>query len=185
MDAWSSWNYKEGQLIRVVCYTNASKARLTLNGKQVGDIKNYDHKTGIVYWDVPYQPGKLKVEGLSDADKVLSEYTVQTSGHPYAIKVITKVDGAKDQVAQVAIQITDAQGVAVTNADAEITCTLSGKGTLLGLEAGDNRDMGNYTDNRQKTFRGRLIAYIKKNGKSGDVKVVFTAPQLKAVSIVL
>jgi beta-galactosidase/beta-glucuronidase len=185
MDAWSSWNYKEGQLIRVVCYTNASKARLTLNGKQIGDIKNYDNKTGIIYWDVPYQPGKLKAEGLSDADKVLSDYTVQTSGQPYAIKVITKMDGAKDEVAQVAIQITDTQGVPVTNTDVEIACTISGKGTLLGLEAGDNRDMEDYTDNKQNTFRGRLIAYIKKNGKSGDVKVVFTASQLKAVSVVL
>jgi hypothetical protein len=88
-------------------------------------------------------------------------------------------------VAQVAIQITDTQGVPVTNTDVEIACTISGKGTLLGLEAGDNRDMEDYTDNKQNTFRGRLIAYIKKNGTSGDVKVVFTASQLKAVSVVL
>lgn len=28
MDAWSVWNYREGESIRVVCYTNAVKAKL-------------------------------------------------------------------------------------------------------------------------------------------------------------
>jgi beta-galactosidase len=185
MDAWSSWNYKDSQLIRVVCYTNASKARLMLNGKQIGDIKNYNNKTGIIHWDVPYQPGALKVEGLNDSDKILSTYSIQTSAEPYALKVIRNVNNSKDKVAQVAVQVVDAKGIPVTYTESEITCTITGNGTLLGLEAGDNRDMGDYTDNKQKSFRGRLIAYIKKNGKGGPVKVVLSAPQLKEVSVVL
>lgn len=185
MDAWSSWNYRDSQLIRVVCYTNAPKARLMLNGKQIGAIKSYNNKTGIIHWDVAYQPGALKVEGLNDADKVLSTYSIQTSGEPYALKVISNVNNGKDKVAQVAVQVVDAKGIPVTNAESEITCTITGNGTLLGLEAGDNRDMGDYTDNKQKTFRGRLMAYVKKNGKGGPVKVVLSAPKLKAVIVVL
>ncbi|MGC4233152.1 MAG: DUF4982 domain-containing protein [Niabella sp.] len=183
MDAWSGWNYKEGQTIRVVCYTNAPKARLTLNGRQIGDIKNYDTKTGIIYWDVPYQPGELKAEGIDEAGKTIAVYSVKTSDVPYAIKVITNTGRDKDQVAQVAVQVVDKNGVAVTNADAEITCTITGGGTLLGLEAGDNSDMGDYTDNKQKTFRGRLIAYVKKPGKTGAIKVTFSASGLKDVTV--
>lgn len=185
MDAWSSWNYKDSQLIRVVCYTNASKARLLLNGKQFGDIKNYDNKKGIVYWDVPYQPGALKVEGLNESGKLVATYSIQTSAEPYALKVISNVNNSKDKVGQVAIQVVDAKGIPVTYTESDITCTIKGNGTLLGLEAGDNRDMGDYTDNKQKTFRGRLMAYIKKNGKGGSIKVVFSAPQLKPVGVVL
>ncbi|MCH5598873.1 sugar-binding domain-containing protein [Niabella ginsengisoli] len=185
MDAWSSWNYKEGQVIRVVCYTNAPKARLMLNDKQVGETKNYNDKTGIIFWDVPYQPGKLKVVGLDDSNKVSSEYIVQTAGNPYAIKVITNTKTPDDAIAQVAIQIVDAKGVPVTYTESEITCTISGNATLLGLEAGDNRDMGDYTDNKQKTFRGGLMAYIKKNTKSGNMKIAFTSPKLKGISISL
>ncbi|GAB3420915.1 glycoside hydrolase family 2 TIM barrel-domain containing protein [Niabella aquatica] len=185
MDAWAGWNYKEGQTIRVVCYTNAPKARLTLNGKQTGEIKNYDHKTGIVYWDVPYQPGELKAEGIDDAGKTIAVYSVKTSGAPYAIKLITNMGRDQDQVAQVAVQVIDKNGVPVTNTDAEITCTITGSGTLLGLEAGDNSDMGDYTDHKQKTFRGRLIAYVKKPGKAGAVKVTFSASGLKGVTVTL
>ena len=55
LDAWDIWNYDEGQNIRVVCYTNAPQARLLLNGRVVGEIKPYDEKTGIIYWDIPFR----------------------------------------------------------------------------------------------------------------------------------
>ncbi|MCH5690876.1 DUF4982 domain-containing protein [Niabella sp. W65] len=160
VDAWASWNYKEGQTVRVVCYTNTAKARLLLDNQPIGDVKNYDTKTGITYWDVPFKQGTLKVEGLNEAGNVVVTYAVTTAGEATALQVIN--DGKKDaEVKQVAVQLVDAKGNPVYNINAELTCTVTG-GTLLGLEAGDNSDMGDYTDNVQKTFRGRLLAYVKK-----------------------
>jgi len=185
MDAWSSWNYKAGEMIWVVCYTNVAKAKLLLNGKQIGEIKKYNDKTGIIYWDLPYQSGELKVEGLDEQGDKLADYTVKTSGKPFAIKVTTSVNNPKDKVAQIGIQIVDEKGVPVTNADTNITCAIVGNGALLGLEAGDNTDMGDYTDQVQKTFQGRLIAYVKKSGKTGVVKVRFSAGKLKGVTVTL
>lgn len=49
MDAWPLWNYQEGQSIRAVCYTNAAKATILLNGQVVGETKEYDDATGIIY----------------------------------------------------------------------------------------------------------------------------------------
>ncbi|MBK7097118.1 MAG: DUF4982 domain-containing protein [Sphingobacteriales bacterium] len=184
MDAWSSWNYKAGEMIRVVCYTNAAKAKLLLNGKQIGETKNYNNKTGIIYWDLPYQSGELKVEGLDEQGNKLSDYSVRTSGKPTAIKVITSVNNPKDKVAQIAIQLVDENGVPVTNADAQITCTVTGSGILLGLEAGDNTDMGDYTDNKQKVYHGKLMAYIKKAENKTKIKVTFKSPSLKSLEIV-
>ncbi|WP_211316561.1 hypothetical protein, partial [Niabella yanshanensis] len=87
-------------------------------------------------------------------------------------------------IKQVAVQMVDAKGNPVYTTNVDVTCSVSG-GTLLGLEAGDNSDMGDYTDNVQKTFRGRLLAYVKKNQKPGPVKIVFTAPGLKSVTVTL
>lgn len=183
MDAWASWNYKAGEKVRVVCYTNAAKARLLLNGKQIGETKNYDNKTGIIYWDMPYQSGELKVEGLDETEKVISNYSVKTAAKAVAIKIITNVNNPKDKVAQVAVQLVDENGLPVTDTEANITCTVSAGGALLGLEAGDNLDMEDYSDNVQKTFRGRLMSYVKKNGKS--IKVTYSAPSVKPVTVVL
>ena len=85
-DAWDIWNYDEGQNIRVVCYTNAPQARLLLNGKVVGGMKPYDEKTGIIYWDIPFQAGELRAEGCDEEGNALSGYSIRTSGRPYAIR---------------------------------------------------------------------------------------------------
>ena len=62
-DAWDIGNFDEGQNIRVVSYTNAPQARLLLNGRVVGEMKPYDEKTGIIYWDIPFRAGELRAEG--------------------------------------------------------------------------------------------------------------------------
>lgn len=180
-DAWPIWNYNNGQLIRVVCYTNAAQAKLMLNGKEVGALKNYNDTTGIIYWDIPYEAGKLEVIAMDKAGKAVCNYALQTSGRPAAIEVTADVSTLDKEtgVAQIIVQVVDEKGVPVMMADDELTCTIEGPATLLGLEASNNSDMGDYSDNRQRVFHGRMIAYVQANGQAGDVSVRFRAPWLK------
>ncbi|HET9570851.1 MAG TPA: glycoside hydrolase family 2 TIM barrel-domain containing protein [Bacteroidales bacterium] len=180
-DAWPIWNYDEGQLIRVVCYTNASKAKLMLNGKEVGAMKDYDDTTGIIFWDIPYVAGKLEVVGFDKAGKMESKDAIQTSGRSSAITVSSDVSMiSKEQgLAQIVVQVVDDKGIPVMLSDDELTCTIEGPAVLLGLEASNNSDMGDYSDNVQRVFHGRLIAYVQANGQEGEVKIHFRAPWLK------
>lgn len=187
IDAWSLWNYVDGQIIRVVCYTNAAKARLELNGKVVGAIKNHDEKTGVMYWDIPFVSGKLEAIGLNNDSKEVSRYTINSSQQPYALVVNEKnitIDKEKG-VAKVIVQVVDDKGNPVMLSDNEITCTLGGSGTLLGLEAGNNTDMGDYTDNVQRVFHGHLVAYIQSTGGNEPIKVQFTSNWLKSVEVMI
>ncbi|WP_348822897.1 sugar-binding domain-containing protein [Flavobacterium aestuarii] len=187
-DAWPIWNnYTEGQLIRVVCYTNAAKARLELNGKVVGEEKNYDEKTGVIYWDIPYAPGKLEAIGLSSDNKIVSQYSIISSQQPYALAINEKnITINKDKgVAKVIVQVLDEKGLPVMLSDNEITCTINGSGTLLGLEAGNNSDMGDYTDNVQRAFHGHLVAYIQANGGTEPITVKFTSTWLKSAEVTI
>lgn len=187
IDAWSSWNYSEGQLIRVVCYTNAAKARLELNGKVVGEEKRYDEKTGIIYWDIPFASGKLDAIGLNNENKEVSRYAIQSSQQPNALVVNEKnitIDKEKG-VAKVILQVVDDKGIPVMLSDNELTCTIIGSGKLLGLEAGNNNDMGDYTDNVQRVFHGHLVAYIQANGGEEPIKVKFTSNWLKPVEVII
>lgn len=187
MDAWPIWNYQNGQLIRVVCYTNAEKARLELNGEVVGPTKNYDQKYGIIYWDIPYAPGKLVVVGTDKKGTETVRHQLQSSKRQYAIKILQggelQVD-AKNGVAQIELQIVDEDGVPVLLSDDEISCDISGNGRLLGMEAGNNSDMGDYTDKKQRVFHGKMIVYIQANAQPADeLTVKFTAPWLKTAMI--
>ena len=186
IDAWPLWNYTDGQLIRVVCYTNAAKARLELNGKVIGTITNYDEKTGIIYWDIPYASGKLEAIGLNIDNKEVSRYTINTSQQPYALVINEKtISIDKNGVAKVIVQVVDEKGNPVMLSDNEVTCKLTGAGTLLGLEAGNNEDMGDYTDNVQRVFHGHLVAYIHPNGRNEHITVKFTSNWLKSAEIII
>ncbi|NGM63105.1 DUF4982 domain-containing protein [Sphingobacterium sp. SGG-5] len=183
MDAWPQWKYEPGELIRVVCYTNTAHAQLILNGKKWGLPKPYDSKTGITYWDVPYEAGTLEVIGMDANDRQVAHYSIVTPQKPYAIKVVECDDliRKKDGVAQVRLQIVDDKGNLVTDASHEIRCNINGEAELLGLEGGNNSDMGNYTDNKHNAHRGNLTAYIKiKAGNDKPVSVDFSAKGLKS-----
>ncbi|WP_367866591.1 sugar-binding domain-containing protein [Pedobacter sp. WC2423] len=187
MDAWPIWNYHNGQLIRVVCYTNAEKARLELNGQVVGTTKDYDQKHGIIYWDIPYAPGKLEVVGMDGKGKETIRHQLQSSKRQQAIKIVQGDQlqmEAKNGLAQIELQIVDEDGIPVPLSDDEITCNIIGNARLLGMEAGNNADTGDYTDNKQRVFHGKIIVYIQTNGQPSDeVSVKFTAQWLKAATI--
>lgn len=184
MDAWSIWNYNEGQSIRVVCYTNAAKAKLILNGEVAGDVKSYDDKIGIINWDIPYKAGKLEVVGLDQNDNEVSHYSIQSSGRPHALKVVAAektipVNG----LAQVVLQVIDENGNPVMLSDDEILCQINGPAKLLGLEASNNQDMTDYTDNHHRVFHGRILAYIQSNGEVGEINLHFSAPWLQGTTV--
>ncbi len=177
-DAWDIWNYDEGQNIRVVCYTNAPQARLLLNGRVVGEMKPYDEKTGIIYWDIPFRAGELRTEGCDKEGNALSSYSIRTSGRPYAIRATadrTILSGDR-ATAHITVEVVDEEGTVVKLGDNEITCTVEGAARLLGLEGSDNSDMSDYTDNRHRVYHGRLLAYIQTTGGEGPVKVKFASP---------
>ena len=184
MDAWPIWNYQEGQQIRVVCYTNSAQARLELNGKVVGETKAYNDEHGIIYWDIPYTAGKLEVIGLDNNSQEVVRQHIQSSKRSHAVQVLPTSSTsirAQGGVAQIELQIVDEDGLPVILAEDEITCHVAGNGRLLGMEAGNNSDMGDYTDNKQRVYHGKMIVYVQANGAPGDkLAVRFSAPWLEA-----
>ncbi len=187
MDAWPIWNYNEGQSIRVVCYTNCAQAELLLNGNRVGDKKPYDNETGIIYWDIPYQTGALEVVAYDKDNKELTRNAIQSSGRPYAITIQSadKVVDKNRGLVQVVIQIVDDKNTPVMLSDDEVTCDIVGPGELLGLEASNNEDMSDYTDNVHRVFHGKMVAYIETTGEEGDLHIRFTSPWLKDAELTI
>lgn len=166
------WNYNEGDTVRVVCFTNCPQAKLLLNGTEVGAVKNYDDATGLIYWDIPYKPGKLEVVALKDQQPA-ARYSIQSSGSPY--KLVASVENM-----HIVVTVVDENNIPVVLADNNITCTITGNARLLGLEGSDNRDMGDYTDNIQRAHHGRLLAYVVGTGT-----VTFSSPLLQPAVVTL
>ena len=189
IDAADNWNYNETATVRVVCYTNQPKAKLLLNGSQVDEMKEYNDTIGMIYWDIPYVKGKLTAQALDANGNVTASYTLKTDKTPLELQIEDLTDdGLKDgenrddaKVLQILVKIVDEDGDIVKNANNEIVCEIEGDAKLLGLEASNNSDMSDYTDNRQNAFRGTLLAYILKKDVK-PVKVSFSSPNLNTVT---
>lgn len=174
IDAWPVWNYREGQLIRVVTYINGARARLELNGKVVGEEKPYDENTGIIFWDIPFRAGKLEVVASDKNGKESARRAIISSGRPHKIDILSVEKSG--ELAQIIVQVKDGNGIPVMLSDDEIRVDIAGPATLLGMEAGNNQDMTDYTDNKHRVFRGRMVIYLRL--ESEKVRVRLTSPWL-------
>ena len=178
--ATDRWNYQEGQAVRVVCCTNAATARLLLNGKEVGGEPQRDAETGILYWDINYEPGTLRCETsqhdpLQRGTEGTTFYEITTAGQPYALKVTT------DSVAHVFVEVVDEQGRLVPTADNEVTLVVRGA-RLLGMEHGNIADAtitSRQQRNRLRTYNGRLVAYIQLEDNTSQFTIHASSPFLQ------
>jgi hypothetical protein len=75
--------------------------------------------------------------------------------------------------------VVDENGTRVMLSDNEITCEIDGDAQLLGLEASNNQDMSDYTDNKHRVYHGRMIAYIRAGVSKGEITVRFSANWLE------
>ena len=186
IDAGQNWNYQDGQLIRVVCYTNGDEAELLLNGKVVGGKKPYNHEQAIIHWDIPFEPGVLSVVAYEKGEKVAVD-EIKTSARPYGIEVsATKpVLTGKMDVAVIRLRIVDENGNLVYLADNEVTCSVKGPARLLGLENASNNVAENFRTNTLRCKNGRLVAYLQATAESGQVEVGFTSTLLRNADITI
>lgn len=184
MDAMPLWNYRDGQTVRVLCYTNCKTAKLLINGVQEGDIKKYDDNTGIIYWDVPYKPGKLEVLGFND-DKEVAKFEINTSKKPNAIKakVINNKIQKDGSVSIIELQIVDENGIPVIMADNMINCLTDGKVKVIGMEGSNMSDMTDYKDNSHRAYQGKLVVYVQSTGITGKSTIRFTSPWLEDTTV--
>lgn len=183
IDAPTHWNYEqEGELMHVVCFTNAASASLYLNDSQIGAKKERDDKTGAITWDIPYSPGALRLEAYDADGQPIASDMLETTGMPHALKAFSETDG---DITIVSLEVVDSQGRRVELADNLVTCRIEGSATLLGLEGTGNTDMTHPKSDSRRVSSGRLVAYIKKGEASSPVSVTFKSPMLQSVRLAL
>ena len=185
IDAPDLWNYREGERIRVVCYTNMPQAQLKLNGEVIGEMRPYDDEHGMIHWDVPYAPGTLTAEGFDVEGNLLATYEIKTCGRPYSLRAtLIEPEVASGGTAQVLVEVLDEQGGVVKLADNMITCRIGGAARLLGLENSDNSDMGHPKTHQRRAFQGYLVAYVQVVDEE-PVRLIFSSPLLEDAVIEL
>ncbi|MDO3695568.1 glycoside hydrolase family 2 TIM barrel-domain containing protein [Wenyingzhuangia sp. chi5] len=182
-DAPKRWNYDENAKVQVLCYSNGDAAELQLNGKTIGERKPYDPETGVIAWDVNYEPGELKVIAYKDGKIVATDNIVTNT---LTAEIRAKVLKATDEelIRQISVEMYDTNGRFSALADSEITCYVAG-GKLLGMENASTNVAENFQDNKHRCINGRMLIYVKKENKNTPVKVKLSSPLMKSLNLVV
>jgi beta-galactosidase len=199
-----NWQGHEGEIIPVLCYTNCAKAELLVNGKSFG-VKSYEfprqgmsekwahfdkkvvHVTTSdlhLSWDVPYEPGELKLVGYSREGDVLVETVVETTGAPAAIELLpdrAEITADGRDVSHMVVRVVDSKGRVVPGADSELVFSVEGEGALIGVDSGKPDSHESYKSNKRKAFHGLALAIVQSTRQSGAIRVIVEAEGMSAV----
>lgn len=180
-----NWKGKEGDSIKVHCYTNCEEVELILNGKSIGKQKANPYTKLI--WSLKYQPGKLEARGYKEG-KVITKDIVQTTTNPAQIALSSdcnrlKADGSDVAVIRVAIK--DAKGRVVPTASNLVHFEIEGPGKIIGTGNGNPSSHEPDKASQRMAFNGYCLVLVQSDRKAGTVKLKATSEALKDAEVVL
>lgn len=170
-----TWPGREGKVTPVFCYTDAPEAELFVNGKSQGRIRK-QHATmkdspevrarryRLMWNDVKYEPGELKVVAYGDDGKKVGETSVHTAGKASAIsvksdKTVLAADG--EDLAYITVSIVDKDGNELPTSSDDIAVEVSGAASFRGICNGDATSLEVFTNPQMKLFNGKLVVTLQ------------------------
>lgn len=181
------WNWEDGKIISVNAFTNCEEVELLLNNRSLGVKKMSDFQNRTIPWDVPFEKGTLKAVAKNDGKQV-AEYELKTTGVPVKIVATCNEKSIKaggNHLAHIFVTLCDEAGNTVYSAENEITCDINGPVRLSGMEDSNPSNTGNYKDNRQNAYHGKLLIYLQSTDKPGTVRIKLTSPGMEACNLEL
>lgn len=174
-----NWEGREGKITPVHVYTSYESAELFVNGKSYGvQKKSKDSREFRRYrliWDnVIYQPGEIKVVALDKAGEPAKQKIVKTTGKPKKIvltvdRIKIKADG--EDLAYVTAEVVDVNGLLCPTAQNELTFRVTGAGFLRATGNGNSSDITPFKSNKRKLYNGKCLVIINAGEKNGYLTI--------------
>ncbi len=186
-DESQSWNWTghEGTPLQVSVYARCDTVRLELNGKVIGE-KGVSEATKLTAkFDVPYAPGQLIAYGLNDG-QVVARKTLKTSGAPKKLRLAADratINADRNDLAYVTVEVVDADGQRVPNAEIPVHFSVTGVGQLAAQASGVPNEPASFQVPVRKTFQGRCLAILRPAGGNGDIILQAEADGLKPATL--
>ena len=150
-----------------------------MNGKSQGVREKSIKPSACAYrliWDeVRYEPGELKVVAYDDKFKPVKEEIVRTAEEPYAVVAIPskKTFEDDDDMIFVEVRIVDRNGNRCPDASDRVEFKVTGGAELAACGNGDATSLEPFAGTGYSAFHGLCAAYLRPSGKGG--KFTFTA----------
>ncbi len=179
---WDSWTWpgQEGKPMTIEVYSRYPKVRLYLNDNLIGEKVPANF---YAEFNLPYQPGALKVAGVDDGDREVETYELKTTGDPVALRLVpdrTTIHADAQDMSFVQVEVVDKDGHVQPNAEEAVHFVLTGPGAIAGL--GNALLKGNepYQGTDCHVFHGRALIVLRSSHDVGTLDLHAEAPGLEA-----
>jgi beta-galactosidase len=180
-----NWPGKEGDSIKVHCYTNCDEVELLLNGKSVGKQMAVSFKKLI--WPLVYKPGKLEARGYK-AGKLVTKDIVETTTDPAQVALKSDVNTIKADgcdVAIIKVVIKDAKDRVVPTADNLVKFSIEGPGKIIGVANGNPNSHEQDKASQRMAYNGYCMVLVQANKEAGIIKIKASSDKLKVAEVTL
>ncbi|SFS58411.1 DUF4982 domain-containing protein [Lutibacter maritimus] len=181
-----NWEGREGEVTPVFVYTNYNSAELFVNGKSMGVQKKNNatpqNRYRLMWMDVKYEPGTLKVIAFDENGNPAAEKELKTAEKPYKIvlnpdKKTLKADG-KD-LSYVEVSVVDKFGNFCPKATNQLKFKVTGNGSFKVACNGDATSLELFHLPTMKLFSGKLVVTVESTTKVGEIQLEVTGKGLK------
>jgi beta-galactosidase len=193
-----NWAGREGEPIPVMAYTNGEDVELFLNGRSLGrkrkgtdvtmlPVGESVNDTGTfasryrLRWDVPYAPGALRAVAYAGG-QLVAEKTVETAGAPARLSLTPDraelVADGRD-LSFITVRVEDAEGRPCPLAENMVRFSVTGPGTIAGVDNGDPATTAPFRAGQRAAFNGLALLIVRSTrGQPGAIQVEATTPGL-------
>ena len=187
-----NWEGREGEITPVFVYTNYDSAELFVNGKSMGIQKKNrstpQNRYRLMWMDVTYEPGTIKVVAFDENGKSVAEKEIKTAGKPYQVllspdKKTLKADG-KD-LSYVEVSVVDKNGIPCPTATNQLKFKVKGAGKYRASCNGDATSLEMFHLPTMKLFSGKLVVLVQATNESGNIELSVTGKGLKSGTLEL
>ena len=197
------WNWKgrEGEVTPVFVYTSYPSAELFVNGVSQG-IRTFAEADGktpclgedamkrfrLMWNDVVYQPGELRVIAYNADGEAVAEKTIRTAGKASAIKLTPdrntlKADG--EDLCFVNVSLTDKDGNPVPADNRLVKVKVSGAGSFKAIANGDPTCLQSFQEPQMNLFSGQLTVLVQSSTTPGEITVEVSGKGVKKATMTI
>lgn len=187
-----TWPGREGEVTPVFVYTNYNSAELFVNGKSQGiQKKNNDTKQNryrLMWMNVKYEPGAIKVVAYDDAGKAVAEKSVTTAGKPYGICLESdrkKINADGADLCYITATVVDKNGIPCPTASNQLQFRVKGAGTFRAACNGDATSLEQFHLPTMKAFTGKVVVLVQSTTIAGNIELTVSGTGLKTEKITL
>lgn len=187
-----NWEGREGEITPVFVYTNYPEAELFVNGKSYGKQRkshaSLQHRYRLMWMDVTYEPGEVKVVAYDERGKAVDEKIVRTAGRADHLELVvdrTELTADGKDLAYITVRMVDKAGNLCPMDSRLVNFTVKGAGKYRAAANGDAASLDLFHLPKMPLFSGQLTAIVQAGETSGEIIFEAKAKGVKSGKVVL